>query len=93
MGVKYLKLLNSGRIDTRIEELLNRSHEAAVYPHMTTQSQTIATGRNAIDLAETDSSVELRKHADPVEGSRIVTIEEARSIAAEDPSLIYATKA
>jgi len=60
---------------------------------MTTQPKTIATGRNAIDLAETDSSVELHKHADPVEGSRIVTIEEARSIAAEDPSLIYATKA
>lgn len=47
------------------------------------------TGTEAIRLAE-DNSFTLRKYADPTEGARDVSLEEARNIAKQDPSLIYA---
>ena len=49
-------------------------------------------GRRAIDQAET-LNIQLHKFADAVDGARAVTIAEARDIAAEDPSLIYADDA
>ena len=48
------------------------------------------TGHEAIRLAE-ENSFTLRKYADPIDGARDVTIEEARKIAKEDASIIYAT--
>lgn len=59
---------------------------------MTTKT-IIAKGNAAIDLAATDSTVILSKYADPTEGAREgISIDEAREIAREDPSLIYATR-
>lgn len=53
----------------------------------------IATGHEAIELATKDSSVTLNKYADPTEDAREnISIEDAREIAKEDPSLIYATR-
>jgi|GEM_PF-4270353 len=46
------------------------------------------TGAAAITLSET-TGVQLRKYADPVDGAREVSLEEAREIAKADPSLIY----
>ena len=45
-------------------------------------------GHAAIEMAET-TGVPLCKYADPVDGARAVSIDEARAIAKEDPSLIY----
>lgn len=45
-------------------------------------------GTEAIRIAERDS-VTLHKCADPTDGYRVVTIDEARQIAKEDASLIY----
>jgi hypothetical protein len=55
---------------------------------ITTTIRTL-TGNEAIRLAE-ENSFTLRKYADPIDGARNVTIEEARKIAKEDASLIYA---
>lgn len=53
----------------------------------------LATGNEAIELAEADSSITLNKYNDPTEEAREgITIEEARQIAKEDVNLIYATK-
>lgn len=53
-------------------------------------STTIVKGYIAIDYAE-ETGVVLNKHADPKEGARAgISIDEARRIAAEDPSLIWA---
>lgn len=46
------------------------------------------TGTAAIEMAESTGQ-SLRKHADPTEGERVVSVEEAREIAKADPSLIY----
>ena len=47
------------------------------------------TGYDAIDYAE-EHGLSLSKHADPTEDAREgLTPEEAREVAAEDPSLIY----
>lgn len=52
---------------------------------------TTVTGHDAIVHAER-TGAPLYKHADPVEGARVgLTVEEARAIAAEDPSLIWTT--
>lgn len=54
-----------------------------------TMTTTILTGREAIKAAE-ERGLELKKYADPVEGAREgLTVEEARQIAHEDPSLVY----
>jgi hypothetical protein len=45
-------------------------------------------GADAIRLAERDG-LTLRKHADPVDGARIITADEAREIAREDAGLVY----
>lgn len=55
---------------------------------MNTTTYTL-TGNDAIRLAD-DNTFTLRKYADPIDGARNVTIEEAREIAKEDASLIYA---
>lgn len=53
----------------------------------------IATGHEAIELKESDDSVKLHKYSDPIEDAREdISADEARGIAKEDPSLIYATK-
>ena len=53
----------------------------------------IATGHEAIELKESDDSVKLNKYNDPIEEAREdISADEAREIAKEDPSLIYATK-
>ena len=57
---------------------------------MITSTIRTLTGHEAIRLAE-DNTFTLRKYADPIDGARDVTIEEAREIAKEDASLIYAT--
>lgn len=50
---------------------------------------TILTGREAIKAAE-ERGLALNKYADPVEEAREgLTVEEARQIAHEDPSLVY----
>jgi hypothetical protein len=55
----------------------------------TMNTQTIITGYNAIEYAE-KNGVTLSKYDDPIEGAREgLTIEEAISIAREDPGLIY----
>jgi hypothetical protein len=47
-------------------------------------------GHEAIRLAE-ENTITLRKHADPIDGHRTgITINEARKIAKEDASLVYA---
>ena len=52
---------------------------------------TIKTGYEAIEAKENNSSVILCKYADPIEDAREnLTADEAREIAKEDPSLIYA---
>ena len=49
------------------------------------------TGWAAIDAAERDERVALRKYADPVEDARTgLSVQEARAIAQEDPGLIWA---
>lgn len=48
----------------------------------------LATGRDALALAESDSTILLWKYADPTEDARIVTLDEAREIVRIDPSLI-----
>lgn len=48
----------------------------------------IIRGAKAIELAET-TGVKLHKHADPTEGARDLTLEEAREIVKEDPSLVF----
>ena len=60
---------------------------------MNNTKKNIVTGNAAIYLAETNESVRLRKYACPVDGARDVSIDEAREIAKEDPSLIYAVRA
>ena len=47
-------------------------------------------GQDAIRLAERDN-LTLRKYADPIDGARVVTVDEAIEIAREDSSLIYVT--
>jgi hypothetical protein len=57
------------------------------------KNNVIATGHEAIELADADASVILSKYADPTEDAREgITVDEARQIAKEDPSLIYATR-
>lgn len=53
----------------------------------------IATGADAIALAESGAPVQLRKYQDPIETERAVTLDEAREIARIDASLIYAVSA
>jgi len=48
------------------------------------------TGQRAIERAAKHGTT-LHKYADPTEGARKVSLSEARSIAREDASLIYAT--
>lgn len=48
----------------------------------------IVRGAKAIELAES-TGAQLHKHADPTEGARDLTIEEAREVAKEDPNLVY----
>lgn len=49
------------------------------------------TGETAINLAET-YDISIYKYADPTEGAReLIDIDEAREVAAEDPSLVYVT--
>ena len=45
-------------------------------------------GQDAIRLANRDN-LTLRKYADPIDGARVVTADEAVSIAREDSGLIY----
>lgn len=45
-------------------------------------------GNKAIAIAE-ETGRKLAKHADPTEGAREITIDEARAIVKEDPSLVY----
>ena len=45
-------------------------------------------GAEAIRIAERDG-LTLRKYADPVDGGRVVSLDEAREIAREDAGLIY----
>lgn len=45
-------------------------------------------GRNAIEYAEVMGS-HLHKFKDPTEGSREITLDEAREIASVDPGLVY----
>lgn len=53
----------------------------------------LATGHEAISLAETDTTVQLNKYNDPTEDARDdISIADAREIAKEDPSLIYAVR-
>lgn len=55
---------------------------------MTSQTTTL-TGNAAIEYAEAHG-LELSKYADPLEDAREgLTVEEAREVAREDPSLIY----
>ena len=50
---------------------------------------TTYTGIEAIEIAE-EAGATLNKHADPVEDARTgLSIDEAREIAQEDPSLIW----
>lgn len=49
---------------------------------------TTITGLDAINYA-TATGATLRKHADPIDGAREVSVDEAREIAREDASLIY----
>jgi len=51
---------------------------------------TIITGLDAIRYATSTPGTVLRKHADPTDGPREVSIDEARAIAREDAGLIYA---
>lgn len=46
------------------------------------------TGTDAIDYAEAHG-LSVQKYTDPTEGARAVTVEEARAIAREDPSLLW----
>ena len=48
----------------------------------------IVRGAKAIELAES-TGAKLHKHADPTEGARDLTIEEAREVAKEDQSLVF----
>ena len=50
------------------------------------------TGYAAIECAEATGAT-LHKHVDPIEGARNVTADEAREIAASDPSLIWCIEA
>jgi hypothetical protein len=52
---------------------------------------TTITGHDAIAYAESTGAT-LHKHADPVDGAREVTVDEAREIAREDVGLIYARR-
>jgi hypothetical protein len=45
-------------------------------------------GADAIRIAERDG-LTLHKYSDPVEGARVVSLDEARDIAREDPGLVY----
>lgn len=57
------------------------------------KNEIIAKGHEAIELAESDTTVQLNKYNDPTEGAREdISVEDARSIAREDASLIYATR-
>lgn len=49
---------------------------------------TTFTGTDAIDFA-TRTGAQLHKHADPVDGAREVTLDEARAIAREDVGLVW----
>lgn len=54
-----------------------------------TTTKTRLTGYDAIEYAE-EHDLLLNKHEDPIEGARDgLTPDEARTVAAEDPSLIY----
>lgn len=55
--------------------------------------KTKLTGYEAIEAKEENSNIVLNKYSDPTEDARgNLTIEEARDIAKNDPSLIYATE-
>jgi len=54
-------------------------------------STTILVGYDAIAHAEATGLSTLEKYTDPTEEARTVTIEEAREIAKEDPTLIWVT--
>lgn len=51
---------------------------------------TFITGLEAIRYATATPGTVLRKHADPTDGPREVSVDEARTIAREDAGLIYA---
>lgn len=53
-------------------------------------STTTLTGHDALAHAAR-TGAQLHKHADPVDGARAVTLDEARAIAREDAGLIYCT--
>ena len=51
------------------------------------------TGHEAIELAETDTTVQLNKYNDPTEVAREdISIDDARGVAKEDPGLIFAVR-
>lgn len=49
----------------------------------------VITGRPAISVAERLGTVPMYKYADPTDGARTVSLQEAREIASEDPGLVY----
>lgn len=51
-------------------------------------STTTITGTAAIEYA-TRTGAQLHKHADPVDGAREITVDEAREIAREDAGLVW----
>lgn len=55
---------------------------------MKTETKTKLTGREAIEYARAHG-LAVQKYADPTEGAREVTPEEADQIAQEDPSLLW----
>jgi len=54
----------------------------------TMNTSKIVRGTEAIELAEA-AGLQLHKHADPTEGARELSLDEAREVAKEDPSLVY----
>ena len=52
-------------------------------------SDTRLIGHQAIEYAEEHDGCVLHKYADPTEGARVVTYEEALEVAVEDPALIW----
>ena len=50
---------------------------------------TIYTGRDALLCAELCPSIVLQKYADPTEGYRLLSLDEAEEVLRQDPSLVY----
>lgn len=49
----------------------------------------LATGHEALALARTCAALRLHKHADPIDGAREITIDEAEELVADDPALVW----